>query len=138
MPARYDLAKVKGLASAALSDPTKDTVYFSARSKSIDRVIEEFQLKGKPMDPLKAEVYILESILKLEQKDFVGTYSQWANDYADWYGIFQDGIPWYVKFLVDNDPVKQTEFLEQISFHRSDRDMKLENGKTIKLNGSIV
>lgn len=87
MPVRYDLEKVKLYAKQALDDPSTEVVFFSSPSRSIDLVIEEFLTKGKPMDLLQAKIYILESILGLESKDFWKVQSQWQDVFADWYGI---------------------------------------------------
>ena len=137
MAAIYDLNKVKAHAKQALDDPTIESVWFSAPKKSIFSVIDEFQLKGQSMDPLRAKIYILDSIIGLQDSDYYATHTQWGTIFADWYGIVRDQIPWYVKFFLDKDTVTDREFLDQVSFHRTDRDIKLANGLLIKTDGSI-
>lgn len=120
----------------ALENPTEEVVYFSAQRRSINCVIEEFQLKGRPMGFLEAKVYILEAMQELVAGDFSHSHSQW-DGFADVYGVVRDEIPWFIKFMLGVDLEKKQEYLEQISFHRPEKDLKLANGKIIKTDGKV-
>ena len=118
----HPLGEVKRLVNAYLQKG-EDTVWFSAKSRSIDAVSEVY-----PQWTV-AEIirFILAAILTLTEGDFCSSNLQWggSNLVADVYALIYDGKPWFVKFLVENS------CLEEISFHPPERPLKTASGKII-------
>lgn len=132
MPAKYPLPEVKRYVEAALKDPKGEKVWFSAPPKSFLAVVKAFQKRGKFITEIQAQEYIFREILALTADNFKEQRAgQWGDPalVIDQYGIRKDGIPWLIKFFIDKDATGN--FLQEISFHPSDRDMTLENGQLI-------
>jgi len=131
MPAHYPLSTVKQYVADALENSNSEKVVFSAKSKSINAVIEAFKQKGKLMTQDQARRYILNHLNGLSPSDFYDKHAgQWGDPklIVDKYGIRKDGIPWFIKFFVEQkSETVPEEYLDSISFHPSTEDMKLEN-----------
>lgn len=135
MPAHYPLEIVKQYVADALKNSNSEKVVFSAKSKSTNAVIEAFKTRGKLMTQDQARSYILNHLNDLSPSDFYGKHAgQWGDPklIVDKYGIRRDGIPWFIKFYIEQkSPEVPEEYLDSISFHPSTEDMKLENKTTI-------
>lgn len=121
--AKYSLAEVFKLIEIFLKDG-KETVWFSAPSKSIHAVIKLYP----EMSEEAAQKFILEGMKQLTDKHFMGSNIQWGdpNCVADTYGLLYAGKPWFVKFLITEGA------MEEISFHPPEKDMKTVGGIIIR------
>lgn len=124
----YSLEEVRKLAEQTLENPKRGKVVFTAKPKSIDKVIEAYRSRGQSFSSDKAQKYIYYRLFELKAEDFH------KSEHGDWgfvtdqYGVRHNGIPWYIKFRLD----KENGELDQISFHPLERDMTLANGKILK------
>lgn len=121
----------------ALNDPTVEVVNFIHPPKSFLSVIEEFQTRGEYLDFLKAQIYIFDALMELSEADYSASHVQWEA-VVDVYGVVRDRIPWYVKFCIYSDEITGERKLEEISFHRIEKDLRLANRRTIKMDGTII
>lgn|GEM_PF-3206833 len=131
LKAHFDLAEIQQMVSDTLDKPARGKIIYSAKSKSIDRVISAFKSRGRYLNSKKAEAYICYRLLELSATHFYQTEAgQWGDPkfITDQYGMRHEGIPWFIKFSKDDETGK----LDQISFHPLDRDMKLASGETLK------
>jgi hypothetical protein len=116
---RYDLGIVKKLVREWMDG--EDKGWFSAPSCSVDYVIHVFECTQ-----VEAEETILVGILMLESSNFIRRIYVWGS-VADEYGLQSYlGHNWYIKFVVEDGE------LEQISFHPSEKEMRLANGRAIR------
>ncbi len=131
MPCKYPLVEVKKFTKMALENPESEKVWFSAPSRSTHEVVKTLRSIGMKVTSEKANEYIMNSIMQLTDSDF---YRQEAGQWGfkelitDQYGIRKDGIAWFIKFIIENG----SDCLDEISFHETNSDMRLENGTTIK------
>ena len=117
--AKYDLTIVKYLVELALGGA--DTVDFTARSRSVAKVIEALNC-----DDLIAIETILSGILKLSPNNFCRQHYQWGDVY-DIYGLENYySKNWFIKFLINDAGV-----LEEVSFHPCEENLALASGKVI-------
>jgi hypothetical protein len=122
--AKYDLEFVRSLV-CSYQEGNQDALWFSAKSRSIDRVREYFACEYA-----EAERIVLEGILKLEPEDFARQALQWEV-VTDIYGLANYlGENWYVKFAVETEPA----CLEEISFHPLEEDLRLKDGRILESN----
>ena len=131
MPCKYPLVEVKKFTKMALDNPESEKVWFSAPSRSTNEVVKTLGSIGMKVTNEKANEYILNSIMQLTDADFYKREAgQWgvAELVTDQYGIRRDGIAWFVKFIIENG----NDYLDEISFHETNSDMRLENGTIIK------
>lgn len=110
----------------------KRQVEFTSPSRSLNEVIKHFDKYQLPCSNFEAEEFIYNGILKLDSNCFSETKLQWDNppDLVDVYGLQLDNENWYVKFSIGQD--ENGEYLDEISFHPLEKDMKLANGKILK------
>lgn len=127
--ARYPLADVFSIISSGDSE----RVWFSAPSRSIDKVIKVYMKTNTPKTIQEAQNFIMSGIKSLTPNDFVQSQLQWDDPkcVADVYGLIYDNKPWYVKFLIEQGD------LEQISFHPPEKEMKTVTGKIISQGDPI-
>ncbi len=104
-------------------------VDFSAPSRSL-RAVQEFLEKNTPngLSCREAESFIYEGIKQLTNSCFCRRIHQWGI-VADEYGLFFMKINWYIKFAIEED--EDGKFLNEISFHPLEKNMKLANGKIL-------
>lgn len=104
-----------------------EKVWFSAKSKSIDPVIEVYSKTSKPKTISEAQLFILAGLKTLTDFNFVQRTIQWNNPkcIADVYGLIYDKKPWYIKFAIEDGT------LEQISFHPPKSELKTIRGLII-------
>ena len=130
MPAKYPLEHVKKFAKTALENPESNKVWFSGPSKSYESVIIALKKKGIVVTTVGAQKFILLEILNLTPDDFIeqraGQFDQ-PKRVVDQYGKRKHGIPWFIKFDINNED----DYLDELSFHPALRNMKLENKITI-------
>lgn len=124
---KYALEDVKKLVNDAIGG-TKEAVWFSGKSRSINYVIHTFQCgEGH------AEHIVLQGLLKLQSKDFVKsvmTVPPPDTQICDEYGLGDyEGHNWYIKLAIEDAA------LTAISFHPVERPLVLANG--IKLDVTL-
>ena len=104
-----------------------EKVRFSAKSKSIDPVIEVYSKTSNPKTISEAQLFILSGLKTLTDLNFVQRTIQWNNPkcIADVYGLIYDKRPWYIKFVIEDGT------LEQISFHPPIAELKTIRGLII-------
>ncbi|MCX6109013.1 MAG: hypothetical protein NTZ90_05340 [Proteobacteria bacterium] len=127
MSSKYALNEIKQLVEARLKGD--ETIWFSARSASIDYVI-----KVLVVTELEAESIILNGILKLDDNDFHRRVLMvnWANEIADEYGLEgYHGHNWYIKLLVEDEA--NGRVVNEISFHPTEDEMRLANGRMLQV-----
>ena len=127
MSSKYALGEIKPLVEARLKGD--ETIWFSARSASIDYVI-----KVLVVTELEAESIILNGILKLGDNDFHRRVLMvnWANEIADEYGLEgYHGHNWYIKLLVEDEA--NGRVVNEISFHPTEDEMRLANGRVLQV-----
>ena len=127
MSSKYALGEIKQLVEARLKGD--ETIWFSARSASIDYVI-----KVLVVTELEAESIILNGILKLGDNDFHRRVLMvnWANEIADEYGLEgYHGHNWYIKLLVEDEA--NGRVVNEISFHPTEDEMRLANGRVLQV-----
>lgn len=115
---KYDLKEIQALCKS--QDLTR--IWFSAKSRSTDKVIEAYASTEEPKSYEEAVKFILQGIVELKPEDFVERVLQWGMVAADVYGLICDGRPWYVKFIYEDGT------LEEISFHPPERPLKTASG----------
>lgn len=101
----------------------KDSVWFSAQSRSTDVVMEIYQC-----DLSQAQDIIVKGIVRLTRKDFSVTIMNWGGTVpCDVYGLegYCDN-DWYIKFRFED------ESLDEISFHPPKTALKLQDGRVLK------
>lgn len=113
--ARYDLQQVFQLAADG-------KYWFPAKTRSSYAVMKIYNLSSE-----EAETFILKAIRELTEAHFCERVIQWGDSkcIADVYGLIYDGRPWYVKLRIEDD------FLEEISFHPPEKEMKTVGGMVI-------
>ncbi len=118
----HPLSEVKRLVNEHLQHG-KDTVWFSATSRSIKQVSAIYP----QLSQQETIHFILDAILTLTDEGFCTSNLQWTDSQliADVYGVIYDNKPWFVKFLIEND------CLEEISFHPPEKPLKTSGGKII-------
>ena len=121
--AKYPLQQVFDI----IDSEDREKVWFSAKSKSIDPVIEVYSKTSAPKTITEAQLYILAGLKALTRLNFVQRTIQWNNPkcIADVYGLIYDKRPWYVKFMIEDG------LLEQISFHPPKAELKTIGGLLI-------
>jgi hypothetical protein len=121
MPA-HPLSEVKKPVGAHLQT-NADTVWFSAPSRSTERVVALYP----HFNVQEAVRFVLNGIMTLTEGDYCSSNTQWDTPklVADVYALTYDSKPWFVKFLIENG------CLEEISFHPPEKTMKTISGKTI-------
>ena len=92
---KYDLNMIQQLCSSG----DRTCIWFSAPSRSINKVIEEYATTDAPKSNEEAVEFIFQGLLVLKPDDFVERLLQWGS-VADVYGLMFDGRPWYVKFIL--------------------------------------
>lgn len=122
--ARHDLQQVFKAIKAR-------KVWFSAYSRSVWAVIKVYEHRGSPNkkeNQAQAEDFILQGICALTEDNFVESVLQWGDSkcVADVYGLIFDGLPWYIKFRIDEEGD-----LDEISFHPPQRALKTVGGIVI-------
>ena len=122
--AKYGLTELKNLVLRYRAG--EDTLWFSAPSRSIDYVVQVVAC-----DEQKAEEMILAGLCLLEPGDFSSRVMQW-DMLCDVYGLENsEGHKWYVKFALSQDD--SLPVLEQISFHPLEKDLKVADGRYLKV-----
>lgn len=128
----FPLEEVRQLVEEDFEDVTKEKVIFTAKSRSIDKIIEVHRsLKGRRMTSVKAAEFIKYRLLELCEDHFSETKTgQWGDPLfvVDIYGLEYEGIPYYIKFRID----RETAQLDEISFHPLEHDLMLANGTILK------
>ncbi|OFZ18047.1 MAG: hypothetical protein A2Z20_08010 [Bdellovibrionales bacterium RBG_16_40_8] len=107
-----------------ISSEAESKIWFPAKSRSIDKVVEVYSTNDKLLTYGDAVDFILAGLRQLSPDDFVESVYQW-DIVCDVYGAFIDKKPWYIKFAIDGD------CLSQISFHPPEKPLKTVTGKTI-------
>lgn len=126
MPGKFDLGEVKKLILSYRRGES-NALWFSARTRSIDSVINVFSC-----NETAAESIILDGLMTLESADFCRSHLQWES-IVDEYGLENYlGFNWYIKFTLDDE--EGIKSLEQISFHPLEKEMKLADGRNLKVN----
>ena len=122
---KFDLEEVKRLITLYWKG-NSSTLWFSARSRSIDSVI-----KVLLCNETEAEKTILDGLMKLKNTDFCRSKMQW-DTIVDEYGLedYHD-LNWYIKFSICHDDGQNT--LEQISFHPLEKEMRLIDERNLKV-----
>ncbi len=121
--AKYPLPQVFDI----IDTEHNEKVWFTAKSKSIDPVIEVYSKTSAPKTITEAQIFILTGLKALANLNFVQRSIQWNNPkcIADVYGLIYDKRPWYIKFMIEDG------VLEQISFHPPKRQIKTIGGLVI-------
>jgi hypothetical protein len=106
--------------------------WFSARPRSSFAVITAYASTGKNKNGVEAEAFILKAIRSLAEINFCESVLQWNDPkcVADVYGFIYDDRPWYVKFRINREDEDQP-FLDEISFHPPEKEMKTVSGLVI-------
>jgi len=125
---KHDLNLVKELCEKCLKG-FSGIVEFNAPSRSINCVIEVLACETAS----EAKEVCLRGIMQLEKGDYSHSLVQWET-IADVYGLqdYRDN-DWYIKFVVHDDDGKWT--LEEVSFHRPEKDLKLADGRILPGRG---
>jgi hypothetical protein len=131
----YNLDQIKALVRSSMVNKNKeDLVFFSNLDKSVHEVVRTLKKKNKMLTNSEAGDYIKKRIVEdLSVTDFYLSRAGHMNDpkyIVDEYGLKYDGVPWFIKFALNND---QEELrLDEISFHPLKEDMKRANKTILK------
>lgn len=124
MGAKFELDTVQQKVSS-WKGGNKNAGWFSMPNCSVDYVIHIFECSQA-----EAEEIIFDGLLRLEEDDFCRSIVIFDSELADEYGLENYlGHNWYIKFMIGSDGE-----LEELSFHPCERDMKLENGRTLNIS----
>lgn len=128
MKAENDLKTVFGLIHSK-------RYWFSAPSRSVNKVIEVYASSGKPKTAEEAREFIIQGVLTLKDENFYQRGRQWEM-VTDIYGLIYDGHHWYVKLGVQDeetaDGKTKEPWLQEISFHPPEKPFKTLGGIEIK------
>lgn len=109
--------------------------WFSAPSRSVNKVIEVYAASPTPKSASDAEAFILEGIFTLRNENFFKSGIQWGM-VTDIYGLIHDGRHWYVKLgvqLEENESGDASEpWLQEISFHPPEKPFTTIGGIMIR------
>ncbi len=85
---------------------------------------------------MEAEAFILKAIRSLTEVHFCESVLQWNDPkcVADVYGFNYDDRPWYVKFRINRED-EDDAFLDEISFHPPEKEMKTVDGVVVPIGG---
>lgn len=124
MKPKFDLAEVKLLAQKYL-DGDLEKIKFTAPSKSVEAVVTVLMCA-----PNVATRIIATGLLMVNENDFHRRVWQWESIF-DEYGLENfKGHNWYIKYCIVKDGC---DFIEQISFHPLTKEMRLPDGRILKV-----
>lgn len=125
MPAHYELELMKNFVQCWLQGDT-DRIFFSHKRKSFGAVSHVAKVDNET-----AMTLIAHGLLELESENFCKKiYLSGRSKVSDVYGLgnFKQHN-WYVKFHLEEDV--EGNYLDSISFHPLDEEMKLESGQVL-------